>query len=291
MTPGNRQSLRDTALVGRVSAVLLAFDLIVVIPVSVAWLASFEIPDPWALARVYACLLVIKIGCEIHAASRRQELAGGRQASSMAEIDQALSSLARSAVDISHAVGNVLDNAESTLATAAEMTTKIAELDARSQDIGELLAVIREVGDRSDLLALNGSLEATRAGEAGRGFALVAAEMRRLAERVTGTVDDVRTLVHDITSASASTVAATTHSRDLAQNTTSAARAIVAAADRQRADTEHASAGAREFAGIIAQTSIATTQTRMAAEKLELQAEQLERLVRRFELREPSVAR
>jgi methyl-accepting chemotaxis protein len=228
---------------------------------------------------------------EIHAASREQELAAERQAASIVAISGALDSLARAAVDISSAVGNVLDNAESTLATTGQMTAKISELDARSRDVGELLAVIREVGDRSDLLALNGSLEATRAGEAGRGFALVASEMRRLAERVTGTVDDVRELVHDITSASASTVVATARSRSLAEDTATAARAIVQAAHQQRADTEHASAGAREFAGIVAQTSAATTQTRTAAAKLELQAVQLERLVRRFELRDPNTPR
>jgi methyl-accepting chemotaxis protein len=233
-----------------------------------------------------AAIGVASTAAEIHAASREQELAGNRQAVSIAAISEALDSLARAAVDISSAVGNVLDNAEDTLATTAQMSAKISELDARSRDVGELLAVIREVGDRSDLLALNGSLEATRAGEAGRGFALVASEMRRLAERVTGAVDDVRVLVHDITSASASTVVATARSRDLAENTASAARAIVQAAHQQRADTEHASAGAREFAGIVARTSAATTQTRVAAESLALQAEQLERLVRRFELRE-----
>jgi methyl-accepting chemotaxis protein len=233
-----------------------------------------------------AAIGVASTAAEIHAASREQELSSNRQAVSIAAISEALDSLARAAVDISSAVGNVLDNAEDTLATTAQMTAKISELDARSRDVGELLAVIREVGDRSDLLALNGSLEATRAGEAGRGFALVASEMRRLAERVTGAVDDVRVLVHDITSASASTVVATARSRDLAENTASAARAIVEAAHQQRADTEHASAGAREFAGIVAHTSAATTQTRVAAESLERQAEQLERLVRRFELRD-----
>jgi methyl-accepting chemotaxis protein len=221
---------------------------------------------------------------EIHAASRQQELAAEQQELGMAEISDVLNSLERSAVEISNAVGNVLHNAEGTLATTAEMAAKTGELDARYQDVGELLAVIHDVGDRSDLLALNGSLEATRAGESGRGFGLVAAEMRRLAERVTGTANDVRRLVHDITSASASTVAATAHSRQLAENTASAARAIVQAAHRQRTDTEHASAEAREFASIIANSSVATTQTRVAAESLKLQADQLERLVRRFEL-------
>ena len=116
---------------------------------------------------------------------------------SVSEIGETTKSLASSAARISREVGRVFDNAESTLAATDELSSSIMELAARSAGIGELSEVISDVADRSDLLALNGALEATRVGEAGLGFALVAAEMRRLAERVTGTVRDVRpTPVH-----------------------------------------------------------------------------------------------
>src|SRR5690606_20786094 len=140
---------------------------------------------------------------EMLAAVREQELAAEQHTAHMAELRRLMESLARASVDNHATVGGVLDNAEATLVTTDAMVAEIASLEARTRGIGELLEVIREVADRSDILALNGSLEATRAGEAGRGFALVATEMRRLAERVTGTVVDVRAMVADIAAANA----------------------------------------------------------------------------------------
>src|SRR5690606_16131120 len=93
---------------------------------------------------------------------------------------------------------NVLGDAEQAVATTDDTAAQITALRRHTASIGELLQTIGEIANRSDLLALNGSLEATRAGEAGRGFSLVATEMRRLAERVTGTVEDVRGRVEQI---------------------------------------------------------------------------------------------
>ena len=156
---------------------------------------------------------------EIYAAAQEQESAAARSSNSVNEMSATVESLAESAERITATANGVLDNAEQTLATADTMTSRIGELTAQANGVGDLLEVIREVANRSDLLALNGSLEATRAGEAGRGFALVAAEMRRLAERVTGTVTDVRGRVADIKASGSSTVMATEQSRKLAHDT------------------------------------------------------------------------
>jgi methyl-accepting chemotaxis protein len=145
-----------------------------------------------------------------------------------------------------------------------------------------LLEVIHEISERSDLLALNGSLEATRVGEAGRGFALVAAEMRRLAERVSGAVVDVRERVSAISSAGSSTMMASDQSRALAERTAAAARAITAVTLTQHQDTERVSSATHEVAGSVAASATASVQTRKAAEALRHQADELELLTRRF---------
>ena len=230
-------------------------------------------------------LEVSSAASEIQAQSRTQELASNQQAVRAEELRELMSSLAQAAAQIDAAADNVLENAEGTLATTAVMGRETASLDARSQGISVLLETIREVADRSDLLALNGSLEATRAGEAGRGFALVAGEMRRLAERVTGAVVNVREQVTGIAHASASTVNATEHSRALAEGTTAAAREISSQVQRQSEQTHDASLRVNAFAEVVTGTSAALTQTRAAAEDLRIQAEELERLVGRFELR------
>lgn len=228
---------------------------------------------------------VASASSEIYAAAQEQESAAARSSDSVNEMSATLESLAESATRITTTANVVFDNAEQTLATTDTMTTRIAELTAQANGVGDLLEVIREVADRSDLLALNGSLEATRAGEAGRGFALVAAEMRRLAERVTGTVTDVRGRVADIKASGSSTVMATEQSRKLANDTASAARQIVLVTQTQSEDTGHAAKAMQSMSEFVVAASVSTTQTRAAAEGLRQQIDKLDLLTRQFELR------
>ncbi|MCC6875750.1 MAG: methyl-accepting chemotaxis protein, partial [Sandaracinaceae bacterium] len=175
---------------------------------------------------------------EIYSASQEQEAAATQQSAAITEVSQTMDSLATSAGHISDSAGAVLGDAERTRSTTDQMAARITELNAHAGRIGDLLEVIREVADRSDLLALNGSLEATRAGESGRGFGLVAGEMRRLAERVTATVESVRGLIGDVRASGAATVMATDQSRKLAERTTDTARRITLVTQQQRTATE-----------------------------------------------------
>ncbi len=221
---------------------------------------------------------------EIFAASQEQEAAAASQSSAMVEISRTMDSLSESAAHVSDAVQGVLGNAERTLQNTDGMVRRIGELTSHAGRIGEILEVIRDIADRSDLLALNGSLEASHAGEGGRGFALVAAEMRRLAERVTASVQDVKKLVFDIRESGSSTVMATEESRKLAEGTTDAARQITFVTQQQRSGTEQVSQSVRGIADVVSQAVSATSQTRTSAQGLKTQADRLSELVQRFEL-------
>ena len=231
-----------------------------------------------------ASLEVAGATAEIHAATREQERAASQQSDEIREVSIAIERLADSAGDISNSAGEVLSNAEQTRKRADEVVVEIAELGRHIIRVSELLELIREVADRSDLLALNGSLEATRAGEAGRGFALVANEMRRLAERVTGTVADVRSTVVAIENSNRATVEAIKDSRGLAGSTTTAARRIVDIIHTQGTETELVSTAARTIADAVASSAAAVTQTRASADGLRERAERLERLIEQFEV-------
>jgi methyl-accepting chemotaxis protein len=220
---------------------------------------------------------------EIFAASQEQEAAAASQSSAMEEISRTMDSLSESAAHVSEAVRGVLSNAERTLDNTDGMVRRITELSAHAGRIAEILEVIREIADKSDLLALNGSLEANRAGEQGHGFALVASEMRRLAERVTASVQDVKRLVSDIRESGSTTVMATEESKRLAQGTTEAARQITFVTQQQRSGTEQVSQSVKGISDVVTQTVAATAQTRTSAERLKAQADRLTDLVRRFE--------
>jgi methyl-accepting chemotaxis protein len=221
---------------------------------------------------------------EMYAAAQEQEAAAQQQSIGVEEVSRTMESLLAAATHVTESTSNVLNRAERTRETTARTTDKITELSAHANRIGEILETIREIANRSDLLALNASLEGTRAGEAGRGFALVAAEMRKLAERVTASVTDIKKLVSDVNSSVSATVLVTEESSRLAEGTTDSARQINLVTQQQRSGTEQAGQSMRDVALMITQSLAATQQVRSLAEDLKSQADNLNTLVAQFRL-------
>jgi methyl-accepting chemotaxis protein len=219
---------------------------------------------------------------EMYAAAQEQEGAAQQQSSGVEEVTRTMESLLEAATHISESTSGVLTKAERTRATTGATAERIAELSAHAGRIAEILDVIREIADRSDLLALNASLEGTRAGEAGRGFSLVAGEMRKLAERVTASVHDIKALVADVRASVSATVMATEESTKLADGTTESARQISLVTQQQRSGTEQAGVSMRDVASMITQSLSATQEIRALAGTLKQQADGLTALVSRF---------
>jgi methyl-accepting chemotaxis protein len=123
-------------------------------------------------------------------------------------------------------------------ATAKESSRIIETLGGRSQEIGNIINVIDDIADQTNLLALNAAIEAARAGEQGRGFAVVADEVRKLAEKTMKATKEIggmiKAMQDETKKAIASMqneVAAVTSGVKLAQEAGGALKEIVARVD------------------------------------------------------------
>jgi methyl-accepting chemotaxis protein len=83
------------------------------------------------------------------------------------------------------------------------------DLGKKSQQIGAVLDIVSELAEQTNILAINATIEATGAGEAGKRFAVVADEIRKLADRVTGSTKEIRGLIDDVRSAANTSVMTT----------------------------------------------------------------------------------
>ncbi len=185
------------------------------------------------------------------ASVREQEASATQQNAALEEIRRTVEALASSAEHVAEDAAMVREMAQRSLSSTQHTAEQTRLVSSHSSRIGEILSLIQDIADKSDLLALNAALEGTKAGEVGRGFSLVAAEMRRLSEHVMDSVRDIRKLVADMHQASHASVAATEEGTKLARETAAAAAKISDAVARQREGTSQVKTAIVEIVGAV----------------------------------------
>jgi len=258
---------------------------------------------------------------ELQAAATQQATGARQQATAMSEIATTINELLATSRQITESARRVAQIAEETAAAARAgdeivdqghesinairrqvdlIVSHMLELGKKSQQIGTVLDIVSELAEQTNILAINATIEAAGAGEAGRRFAVVADEIRKLADRVGGSTKEIRSLIDDVRSAVNTTVMATetgakavdAGSKQFGQvtssfkaivssvtTTTEAAREIELSIKQQMSAVEQVNVAITNIAQASRETEASTGQTQQTASQLALLSRDLLRVI------------
>ncbi len=249
----------------------------------------------------------------------RQEEQANQVSAAVEQMSSTVSDVARKSEEASKAAGASRSDAEdgsrvvtdtiSEMAAISEEVNNSAksvnDLGAKGEKIGQIIEVINSIADQTNLLALNAAIEAARAGEHGRGFAVVADEVRKLAERTTKATEEVAGSIREIQEGTVGAVklieagsTRVTKGVELASGAgqalgritqssdglTGMVQSIAAAMEEQSAATAQITRAVENIASVTRESSQGASQASQAAAQLSQQAEHMLGLVGRFKI-------
>ncbi|WP_299622588.1 methyl-accepting chemotaxis protein [Pelagibius sp.] len=190
--------------------------------------------------------------------------------------------LSSSISEISRQITHSTEIAQSAVKSAQEATTMINGLASSAESIGTVVNMIQDIAEQTNLLALNATIEAARAGEAGKGFAVVASEVKALANQTAKATEQIAQQIGDIQNSTGSAVSGITEITKTIEEISSVTTAIASAVEEQGAATQEVNQNISAVSQASNETERMSKDVLQAASELSGQAEQLEGHVSEF---------
>lgn len=201
--------------------------------------------------------------------ARQQSTEVSQVATAVNEMSSTVQEIARNTQEASDAAGDA-NGRSSDARTALEASSSgmealageveqaagvIRDLEQRAESIGQVLTVIRAISEQTNLLALNAAIEAARAGEHGRGFAVVADEVRKLASNTQQSIGEIEEIIEQLQGGTRTAVEVMTSGQESASRNVEEARNAVAALDAIMAGVTHISDMSNQIATALEEQS------------------------------------
>ena len=173
-----------------------------------------------------------------------------------------------------HAIETLVRQINEAADVVRESAEQMHHLQNESEKISNIVAVIKDIADQTNLLALNAAIEAARAGEQGRGFAVVADEVRKLAERTALSTGEISQMVSTIQDSTGRVVSRVSHGVELVDSSVSIAGQAGDSIARMREMAQRVASLVGEVDGALREQSSASTEVAKKIEDIATQAEE-----------------